>query len=90
MHFPAVADTRAGRHPYSPKRQFAGKYLGNGPKKLEFISVKVRDDTNNCIAQASEDKHILSCLLFFEVQKDIFREMYEVTFKTLKKYHADR
>lgn len=78
------------RHPCSLKCQIAVKYLGNGPKKLEFISAKVRDDTNNCIAQAREDKHILCSRLFFDVQKEIFGEMYEVTFKTLKRDHADR
>lgn len=88
------------RHPSWPrslpppraKRQFANKYLGSGPKelKLEFVAADVREDISKCIAQASEDRHILGGQLFSSVEKMIFQEIYNVTFKALKKDHADR
>eukprot|EP00904_Undaria_pinnatifida_P008076 jgi/Undpi1/4399/HiC_scaffold_17.g07756.m1 len=74
---------------YTKAKQIFGKYLRAGPTQLDFISEKLSNDMHDCIERASEDKAILGLDLFLEVQKAVFREIFDNTFLKLKTEHAD-
>lgn len=70
--------------------QVCGKYLKNSPMQLEFVPQGVRSEIQACIDQAREDKSLLGPELFLEVQKALFRKIFDLTFCVLKSEYPER